>query len=159
MKKFGPIVIIVAGVVLFGLIMASPVKPSPEAAQEQPSQASVADSLVEAALQELQDGSAPPMQAIMKIRKVAEEYPENTKANFTLGVLSMRTGQYENALSRLSKVIDVDPSNASAFRLMGRAHLNLADTAAARENFKKAMELATADEKAGIKKELEKISK
>lgn len=101
---------------------------------------SVADSLVEDALSKLESGELPPMQAVMAIADVAEKFPDNVKANFTLGVMSMQTGQYSKALSRFKTVIDQDPLNGDAYLLYARSQMFLGDSTAAKSVLEDALE-------------------
>ncbi len=48
-----------------------------------------------------------PMQGILMIRSVLEEYPENEQALFSLGVLSMQSGQFAKALERFSTLEEI----------------------------------------------------
>jgi len=155
------------GVLLVAGIMLLPVTPSVDGAQndlgvtagDAPSEGpSVADRQVDEALQALQDGSLPPMEAITQIRDIAEQYPENFKANLTLGALSLRTGQFENAVMRLRKVIAVNPDVPQAYELLGQAHLYLQDTAAARTQLQKALELLPPSEQEAVQNKLNEIS-
>lgn len=52
-----------------------------------------------------------PMKGIMMLREIVEEDSENVEALLNLGLLSMRTGQYEKAVQRLEKVRDLEPTN------------------------------------------------
>ncbi|HHP7240932.1 MAG TPA: tetratricopeptide repeat protein [Cyclobacteriaceae bacterium] len=52
-----------------------------------------------------------PMKGIMMLREIVEEDSENVKALLNLGLLSMKTGQYEKAVQRLEKVRDLEPTN------------------------------------------------
>jgi len=115
------------------------------------------DAMVDEALRQLQTGEVPPMQGILKIREVAEKYPGNVKANFTLGMLSMQTGQYAKAVGRFETVLEAQPENADAWRLLAESQLQIGDTVNAKESLAKAVNLV--DEKTGIefKKELPEL--
>ncbi len=52
-----------------------------------------------------------PMQGIMMLRELAEENPDNIPVQIQLGRLSIRTNQWEKALERFRRVLDLDPSN------------------------------------------------
>lgn len=112
------------------------------------------DAMVDEALRQLQSGEVPPMQGILKIREVAEKYPGNVKANFTLGMLSMQTGQYAKAVGRFETVIEQQPENADAWYMLTKSQLNIGDTINAKQSFKKTLTLV--DEETGneYKKEL-----
>ena len=55
--------------------------------------------------------SEAPMQGIMMLREISEQNPENTAVLIQLGRLSIRTNQWEKALDRFSKVLELDPNN------------------------------------------------
>lgn len=115
------------------------------------------DAMVDEALRQLQTREVPPMQGILKIREVAEKYPGNVKANFTLGMLSMETGQYAKAVGRFETVLEAQPENADAWRLLAESQLQIGDTVNAKESLAKAVNLV--DEETGIefKKELPEL--
>jgi len=125
---------------------------------EKGSTISVADSLVDDALGKLESGELPPMQAVMAIADVAKKFPNNIKANFTLGVMSMQTGQYSKALNRFKTVIEQDPTNGDAYLLYARSQMFLGDSTAAKSVLEDALEKLS-DEKTlkAIRKEMASI--
>lgn len=147
---------------LLAFLYMSPVAPpqeatvpeAPVANEEVNTEAVDPDALVDEALRQLQTGEVPPMQGILKIREVAEKYPGNVKANFTLGMLSMQTGQYIKAVARFETVLETQPEYAQAWRMLAEAQLNVGDTTSAKESFTKALSLV--DEETGneFRKEL-----
>lgn len=162
--KTGPFILILIGLALLAFLYFSPVTPSdiPEKATAEKPAASgeelSPEAQVEEALRMLQSGEVPPMQGILKIREVAEKYPGNVKANFTLGQLSMQTGQYEKATERFNTVLEKEPDNAQVWRYLAEAQLNSGDTASAHESFENALKLT--DDKTGdqFKKELPELN-
>lgn len=104
------------------------------------------DDMVDEALRQLQSGEVPPMQGILKIREIAENYPGNVKANFTLGILSMQTGQYTKAVGRFETVIDTQPDYAEAWRMLAESQLKIGDTISAKQSFVKALSLTEDEE-------------
>lgn len=137
MKK-GPIILVLIGLAVLAGIMLMPRSPQAEGSNEalehehtEQAPISLADSLVDDALRKLETGELPPMQAVLTIRDVAERFPENLKANFTLGVMSMQTGQYSKAVDRFLTVIALDNQNADAHILLARSRAFLGDTSAA----------------------------
>lgn len=140
---------------LLAFLYMSPVTPAEETAvtetsvatEESNTETANPDALVDEALRQLQTGEVPPMQGILKIREVAEKYPGNVKANFTLGMLSMQTGQYIKAVGRFETVLETQPENADAWRMLAEAQLNVGDTTTAKESFAKALSLV--DEETG----------
>lgn len=152
MKK-GPIILVILGLgIAVGLYFA-PVSPSnaeldEEGVEKVEGNSSTDEALspeqrVDAALNELQEGSTPPMLVIKKIIAVADEYPKNVKAHFTLGVLAMQTGQFEKAVGRFETVLSVESENINALQFLASAHLNLGDTANAKNYLSKAADFAT----------------
>lgn len=79
------------------------------------------DAIVDQALVNLQKGEGSPMESIMAIRKVLETDPNHLKANFTLGALSFSTGQYDRAIERMNKVLDIAPDTEEAYKILADA--------------------------------------
>lgn len=153
---------IFAGIAIAVGLSLMPVTPASEEAVTSESTAAdpmaVADSLVDAAILALESGSMPPMQAIMQIRDVADRFPENLKAQFTLGVMSLQTGQNEKARDRMNKVLALDPEELEAYRILARAQLALGQKDSARLNLQKALDLSDNPEKsAALEAELAEI--
>ena len=137
MKK-GPAILVLLVILVTGAVFLLPKTPVMENENAEHNHSgekgfvSVADSLVDDALSKLESGELPPMQAVMAIADVAEKFPDNVKANFTLGVMSMQTGQYSKALNRFKTVIDQDPLNGDAYLLYARSQMFLGDSTAAK---------------------------
>ena len=86
------------------------------------------DPQVNAILSELSNG-APPMETILKLRKLAEEQPDNIEAQYHLGLFSWQTGQYDKAMARFQKVISMDPKGyPDAYAFLGQAYGTLDST-------------------------------
>ena len=60
-----------------------------------------------------------PMQGIMMLREVLAADPTNEVALFNLGLLSMRSNQYEKAVERFRQLLKVRPENMKARFYMG----------------------------------------
>lgn len=60
-----------------------------------------------------------PMQGIMLLREVLGSDPTNELALFNLGLLSMRSNQYEKAIERFRQLLKVHPSNSKARFYLG----------------------------------------
>lgn len=78
---------------------------------------------------------ADPMAGIMLLREVLKENPENSRAQFQMGVFSMRSQQYSKAVERFSKVLEIDPDAHEAMLLLGHAHANSGNREEAIKNF------------------------
>lgn len=55
-----------------------------------------------------------PMQAISMLRGILEEDPTNEMALFNMGVLSMKSNQYNRAVQRFSQIVATNPENMKA---------------------------------------------
>ncbi|WP_347157113.1 tetratricopeptide repeat protein [Pontibacter chitinilyticus] len=60
-----------------------------------------------------------PMQGIVLLREVITADPNNEKALFNLGVLSMQSGQYDKAAERFQKLVSLNPDNVEATFYLG----------------------------------------
>ena len=76
-----------------------------------------------------------PMVGILKLRELAEENPGNLEAQYNLGLLSIQSGQYDRAVERFSKVIDLDPDNIEGYFYLGVSYLEMGNDQKAKENF------------------------
>ncbi len=79
--------------------------------------------------------STNPMQGILMIRNVLQQDPENELALYTLGVLSMQSGQFDNAITRFSQLLEVNPDNLSVYFHLGVSYLEAGDKEKAKEQF------------------------
>lgn len=161
--KIGYVILILIGLALLAFLYFSPVVPpqneksSEESVTEDIPEVSgemTPDQRIDQALLELQDTTIPPMQTILKIAKVAQEHPENQKAQLTLGLLSLQTGQFENAVVRFSNLVSLDSSNGESWKYLAQARLGAGDTAEARIDFEKALQLVDAETGVAFKAEL-----
>lgn len=74
------------------------------------SSAGTPEEKVAKALEIIQGGGAP-MQGIQLLLEVVEEEPNNVEALYYLGDFSMKTGQYQKAEERFSKLVEIQPTN------------------------------------------------
>ena len=164
MKK-GLAILIFLGIVLVAFFYMSPVTPSavenPAETEDQHTQEpqnTNPDAEVDETLRQLQTGEVPPMQAILKLREIAENNPGHVKANYTLGVLSMQTGQYDKAIGRFETVLEQQPDNGQVWKLLAEAQMNSGDTTQARQSFEKALSLVDETTGEAFKKELSELN-
>lgn len=68
------------------------------------------------------EGTSNPMKGILLLREVVAKNPEHEMAQFNLGILSVKSGQYEKAIERFQKVLEINPSNKEARFLLGRTY-------------------------------------
>lgn len=86
------------------------------------------DPQVNAILAELNNG-VPPMETILKLRKLADDQPENVEAQYHLGIFSWQTRQYDKSMERFKKVIALDPKGyPDAYAFLAQAYGTLDST-------------------------------
>ncbi|MBX2971814.1 MAG: tetratricopeptide repeat protein [Flavobacteriales bacterium] len=79
-----------------------------------------------------------PMRGILMLREVLEEDPDNVEAHWHLGLFSIQSGQYDKALARFQKVLELDSVNfPDAWFYLGRTYATLDSNAQAIASFKK----------------------
>lgn len=83
------------------------------------------------------DPTVMPMQAILKLRDLADKNPDNARAQMSMGRLSMRSGQFEKAVPRFEQVVALNETQELDQRLVLEAHYALADCYKMLENKEK----------------------
>ena len=77
-----------------------------------------------------------PMKGIMMLREVLKEDPDNVQAHLQLGLFSVQSGQYDKAVERFRKVLELDPANnAEAWFFLGRTYATMDSIGLAIEAF------------------------
>lgn len=67
-----------------------------------------------------------PMRGIMMLREIVEEDPANIEAHWQLGLFSVQSGQYDKALERFRKVVELDAERIpDAWFYLGRTYATL----------------------------------
>ena len=85
------------------------------------------------------EGTAP-MNGIMMLREVLEENPNNIRAHFQLGLLSVQSQQFDKALDRFNKVIELDDNNMEAYYFRAHTFASLGDFEKAKTDFEKVID-------------------
>lgn len=83
------------------------------------------------------EGSAEPMKGIMTLREVVAKNPSHENAQFNLGVLSIKSGQYDKAIDRFKKVLEINPGRKEMYFILGKTYMMAGNKEKALENLKK----------------------
>jgi tetratricopeptide (TPR) repeat protein len=101
----------------------------------------------------LYGGIGSPMEGIQRIRKVADDHPDNAYAQMTLAHASVISGQFDKAIERFEKVLQLQPKNIEAVLSLAEAYERSGNKAKAIEWYKKGLPLIDIP---GLKTEVEK---
>lgn len=74
-----------------------------------------------------------PMKGILMLVDLNKQYPDNVLVLTQLGRLAIKTSQFDKAVQRLSRVMELEPDNKSAACLLSQAYEGLGDAAKATE--------------------------
>jgi TPR repeat protein len=96
--------------------------------------------------------SGNPMEQILKVRKVAEEHPDNLYAQMMLALGAVKTGQYDKAIERFLIVIQHQPGNLEAIFNLADVYDREGDKANAVKWYQKAKDMIEVPE---AKKEIQ----
>jgi tetratricopeptide (TPR) repeat protein len=83
-----------------------------------------------------------PMAGITMLLEVVEEDPENLKANYNLGLFSMKSRQFDKAVDRFNTVLAQTPNNAEVWFYLATSYENIGLKADAINAFLKSKDLA-----------------
>ncbi len=89
---------------------------------------------------------ANPMKGILAIRALADANPAFEDAQYQLGILSMQTGQTENARMRFQQVVDINPANYQARLFLGIILQQMGEAESSREQFNAVVEGSSNEE-------------
>lgn len=87
-----------------------------------------------------------PMKGIMMLREVLSENPDNVRAHFQMGLLSVQSQQFEKALERFNKVVELDENNMEAYYFRAHTFASLGEFEKAKSDFEKVIENASDSE-------------
>ncbi len=71
------------------------------------------------------NGMGAPMVGIGMLREVVEKEPKNLKANMSLGVFAIQSGQFDKAIIRFNTIIETIKATPDAYFYLGRAYESL----------------------------------
>jgi tetratricopeptide (TPR) repeat protein len=96
------------------------------------------------------------MEAVTMLREVVDADSNFVQAIYTLGVLSMRSQQYDKAIARFIRLTQIQPFNAENYFYLAEAYANFGDTRSAINSYEKCKTLLSDSE---AQTEIEKIIK
>ncbi|HMT28256.1 MAG TPA: tetratricopeptide repeat protein [Bacteroidia bacterium] len=82
------------------------------------------------------EGTKEPMKGIALLREVISANPNHENAQLNLGLLSMKSGQFEKAVERFKKVNEINPARIDMYVYMGEAYVRAGNKEKAIENLK-----------------------
>ncbi|HXH99668.1 MAG TPA: tetratricopeptide repeat protein [Sphingobacteriaceae bacterium] len=88
------------------------------------------------------NGSLNPMEGIQLLLGVVKEDPSNVKANMNLGLFSIRSGQYDKAITRFKTVLTEKPNDSEAWFYLASSYASLGMKQDAIASYTKAKDLA-----------------
>ncbi len=84
-----------------------------------------------------------PMRGIMMLREILQEDPDNVEAHWHLGLFSVQSGQYDKALERFKKVVELAGDDVpDVWFYLGRTYATLDSIPQALESLRKYRTLA-----------------
>ena len=127
--KRSPFIAVVLGLVLALFIYTQSTRPKRPTIKNE---ISISDQIQEA-LSNIQnaDNAQSQMKGILQMKSLSEKYPENADLQWNMGLFSIQSGQYEKAVARFEKVINIDAQRLDAYMQLAISYLALQDTSAA----------------------------
>ena len=127
--KRSPFIAVVLGLVFALYLYTSSVRPKIPSVKKE---LSITEQ-IQAAFSNIQDADNPQsqMKGILQMRSLSEKYPENADLQWNMGLFSIQSGQYEKAVARFEKVINIDAQRLDAYMQLAMSYLALQDTLAA----------------------------
>jgi tetratricopeptide (TPR) repeat protein len=81
------------------------------------------------------EASSEPMKGIGLLRNVLEKDSTNIKAHLNLGLFSVKSGQYDKAIERFTKILTIDPNYIEAYLYIGDVYEQKGDITNAIKNY------------------------
>ena len=81
--------------------------------------------------------TAEPMKGIQMLREVVAEDENNELALYNLGLLSMQSGQYDKAVDRFGRVVELNPDHLQAQFFLGVSYFETGKKKKARKQFER----------------------
>ena len=121
MKKGIIITVVLIAAITAGYYL---VKQSPSETDVSP-QTELLNKKVDEAVLIIQSAEGAPMQGIAILREVLNEDPNHVKANYWMGEFSWISGQFDKAVPRFEKVLEIEPNNAEAAKRLVAVFIQL----------------------------------
>ena len=123
--KRSPFIAVVLGLVLALFIYTKSTRPKRPTIKNE---ISISDQIQEA-LSNIQntDNAQSQMKGILQMRSLSEKHPENADLQWNMGLFSIQSGQYEKAVARFEKVINIDAQRLDAYMQLAISYLALKD--------------------------------
>ena len=153
--KRSPFIAIVLSLVLALYIYTSSVRPKRPSVKKELS----INEQIQAAFSNIQDSDNPQsqMKGILQMRSLSEKYPENADLQWNMGLFSIQSGQYEKAVTRFEKVINIDAQRLDAYMQLAMSYIALQDTSAATGVLVSLIDKSEGDTKKNAEAMLEKL--
>ncbi len=153
--KRSPLIAIILGLVLALYVYISSVRPNRPSLKKE---LSITEQIQDA-LSNIQDADNPQsqMKGILQMRSLSEKYPENADLQWNMGLFSIQSGQYEKAVARFEKVINIDAQRLDAYVQLAMSYIELKDTIAATNVLISLIDKSVGDTKKNAEEMLEKL--
>ena len=153
--KRSPFIAIILGLVLALYVYISSVRPNRPSIKKE---LSITEQIQDA-LSNIQDADNPQsqMKGILQMRSLSEKYPENADLHWNMGLFSIQSGQYEKAVARFEKVINIDAQRLDAYVQLAMSYVELKDTSAATNVLTSLIDISEGDTKKNAVEMLEKL--
>ena len=153
--KRSPFIAIILGLVLALYVYISSVRPNRPSIKKE---LSITEQIQDA-LSNIQDADNPQsqMKGILQMRSLSEKYPENADLQWNMGLFSIQSGQYEKAVARFEKVINIDAQRLDAYVQLAMSYVELKDTIAATNVLVSLIDKSVGDTKKNAEEMLEKL--
>ena len=153
--KRSPLIAIILGLVLALYVYISSVRPNRPSLKKE----LLITEQIQDALSNIQDADNPQnqMKGILQMRSLSEKYPENADLQWNMGLFSIQSGQYEKAVARFEKVINIDAQRLDAYVQLAMSYIELKDTIAATNVLISLIDKSVGDTKKNAEEMLEKL--
>ena len=153
--KRSPLIAIILGLVLALYVYISSVRPNRPSLKKE----LLITEQIQDALSNIQDADNPQnqMKGILQMRSLSEKYPENADLQWNMGLFSIQSGQYEKAVARFEKVINIDAQRLDAYVQLAMSYVELKDTIAATNVLISLIDKSVGDTKKNAEEMLEKL--